>query len=96
MIRVAALGAVAVLAGCGATRSAGPHLPRTLAAAWRSDADAVAEALAAGARCLARQRAVALQTSVIRAVNAHRLGSQFQEPLVGAVNELASRVRCAE
>jgi hypothetical protein len=86
--------AVTVLAGCGAQRPSEPHLPRPLAAAWQREADSVADALAAGDRCLARRRAVSLQTSVIEAVNERRLGSQFQEPLLGAVNELVSRIRC--
>lgn len=90
----ALLAAVPVLAGCGA-RHQGPSLPEPLAATWQRQADSVAHALAAGDRCLARRRVVALQRSVIDAVNARRLAAQFQEPLVGAVNELASRIRCA-
>jgi hypothetical protein len=96
--RVVALAAVALLGGCGSQRAAPqkqPRLPQALATAWRSDADAVAAALAAGDRCLAQRRVASLQTSVIEAVNARRLASQFQEPLLGAVNELASRIRCA-
>jgi hypothetical protein len=91
------LAAVAILAGCGsqhASQQKQPRLPHALAAAWRAKADSVAEALAAGHRCLAQRRAASLQSSIIRAVNARRLASQFQEPLVGAVNELASRIRC--
>jgi hypothetical protein len=94
---VVAFAAVALLGGCGSRHAAAPEqprLPRALATAWRSDADAVAAALAAGDRCLARRRVASLQTSVIEAVNARRLASQFQEPLLGAVNELAARIRC--
>lgn len=93
MRSAALLAAVPVLAGCGAQHS-GPSLPGRLAATWQRQADSVAAALAAGDRCLARRRAVSLQTSVIEAVNARRLASQFQEPLLGAVNELVSRIRC--
>jgi hypothetical protein len=85
--------AIVVLAGCG-TQPREPRLPHDLAAAWQSRANGVAAALAGGDTCLARRRAVALQTSVIDAVNAHRLAASFQEPLVGAVNELATRIRC--
>ena len=92
------LAVVTVLAGCGSQHEAAPKqplLPHALATAWRHDADGVAAALAAGDGCLAQQRVTALQNSVIAAVNARRLGPRFQEPLVGAVNDLASRIRCA-
>lgn len=94
MRHAALAAAVFVLAGCGSARPQEQRLPRPLASAWRSEADAVAAALAAGDSCLARRRAVALQTSVIEAVNARRLAPSFQEPLVGAVNDLATRIRC--
>jgi len=97
MRRAAALAAVAVLAGCGARHAAPPtqpRLPHALGTAWREDADAVAAALAVGDGCLAQQRAAALRTAVIAAVNTHRLAPRFQEPLVGAANDLASRIRC--
>jgi len=93
MTRAALLAVTALLAGCGAQDS-GPRLPRPLASAWQRQADSVAEALAAGNRCLATRRAAVLQASVIRAVNARRLAAQFQEPLVSGVNALASRLRC--
>jgi hypothetical protein len=89
--------AVAALAGCGSRQTAPPrqpHLPRALATAWRNAADSVAAALAAGDGCLAQQRAVTLRAHVIRAVNARRVGSAFQESLLAAVNDLSSRIRC--
>jgi hypothetical protein len=97
MKRFAPLLVVALLAGCGSTERAAPrqpHLPRALAAPWRAQADAVAAALAANDGCVALQRAVALRTSVITAINAHRLAPRFQEPLQSAVNDLASRITC--
>ena len=97
MRRVAALAAVVLLAGCGSQRAAAPkqpHLPHALATAWRHDADAIAASLAVGDGCLAQQRTVALRTAVIAAVNARRLAPRFQEPLVSAVNDLSSRIRC--
>jgi hypothetical protein len=94
-----ALAAVALLllAGCGAARPAQPRvpkLPHALASAWRAQADGVAAALDAGDGCLAQQRAVALRTSVIDAVNARRVQPRFEETLVGAVNDLAARISC--
>jgi len=87
---------VVLLAGCGSHSSAPrrPTMPRALAQSLRAQADGVAAALAAGDGCLAQQRAVALQTSVIRAVNDRRLAPRFQETLVGSVNDLVSRITC--
>lgn len=89
--------AVALLAGCGSAHRVEPRqpqLPRALAGPWRAQADAVAAALASGDGCLAQQRAIALRTSVIGAVNQRTLPPRFQEQLVGAVNDLAARIRC--
>jgi hypothetical protein len=99
MRRLAALVVVAVLAGCGGATTRQPppkrpQLPRTLAQGWARQADAVAAALAAGDGCLAQQRAVALQTAVIDAIDAHRVGARFEEPLQSAVNDLAGRITC--
>ena len=88
---------VVLLAGCGSSHSSTPRrptMPRALAQSLRAQADNVAAALAAGDGCLAQQRAVALQTSVIRAVNDRRLAPRFQETLVGSVNDLVSRITC--
>jgi hypothetical protein len=90
--------AVVLLAGCGGAHRVTPRQPRlpaALAGPWRTQADAVAAALASGDGCLAQQRAVALRTSVIAAVNSHTLPPRFQEQLVGAVNDLAGRIHCA-
>lgn len=96
MRRLALLGVLTLLAGCGSattqTRTVRPHLPRPLARDWARQADAVAAALAAGDGCLARQRATALQAAVIAAEP--RIGTRFQEPLTSAVNDLAGRITC--
>jgi hypothetical protein len=90
--------ALLLLAGCGGSASPPevrqPHLPHALATSWRAQADAVAAALAAGDGCTARTRADTLRSSVIGALNAHRVSPRFQETLTGAVNDLASRISC--
>jgi hypothetical protein len=96
-MKALAVVAMLLLAGCGGAHRATPRLPRlphALASAWRAQADGVASALAAGDGCLAQRRAVALRTSVIEAVNGRRLSPRFQETLLGAVNDLASRISC--
>jgi hypothetical protein len=98
MKRLALLLGVAALTGCGggghSVKPVQPQLPRALAQPWRAQADGVAAALAAGDGCLALQRATALRTAVIAAVNRRALAPRFQEPLVGAVNDLTARIRC--
>jgi hypothetical protein len=93
-----ALVAVLLLSGCGGTaqppKPVQPHLSHSLAQPWRAQADAVAAALASGDGCLARERATALQASVITAVNGRRLPPRFQEQLLSAVNDLAARISC--
>jgi hypothetical protein len=87
------------LAGCGSgaaprTTPPQPKLPRALAQSWRQQADSVATALAAGHGCTAQQLAGSLRTSVIEAVNAHRVPRRLLDPLTSGVNELASRIAC--
>ncbi|HZS24699.1 MAG TPA: hypothetical protein VFA30_06885 [Gaiellaceae bacterium] len=98
MRRLAVLGAVAALAaGCGGgttPKAHGPRLPRALAQSWSRQADAVAAALTAGDGCAAQQRANALRTQVIAAVDAGRIPARLLEPLTSAVNELPSRIAC--
>jgi len=97
-MKTLALVAVLLLAGCGGSHRTAPprqpKLPRALASAWRAQADGVGAALDVGDGCLAQQRAVALRTSVIDAVNHRRVAPRFQETLLGAVNDLASRITC--
>jgi hypothetical protein len=96
--RAHALLVVLALAGCGGaarhTAPKPPKLPRALAQSWTQQADSVAAALAAGDGCAAQQRANALRTSVIAAVNARRVPPRFLDPLTSGVNELASRITC--
>lgn len=89
--------ALLLVAGCGGTHQTTPRLPRlphALASTWRAQADGVASALATGDACLAQQRAVALQASVISAVNKRRLPPRFEETLLSSVNDLVSRIAC--
>jgi hypothetical protein len=93
------LALAALLAGCGSSAHdtvvvRRPTLPRALATHWRAESDAVAAALAAHDGCLAQERVVRLRTSVIEAIDKRRVASRFQEPLLSAVNELASRITC--
>lgn len=88
---------VLAAAGCGGgtkTVVVHPTLPRALASTWSADADAVAAALAAGDGCTARAKAIALQASVIAAIQARRVRPAFQERLLSAVNDLPGRITC--
>jgi hypothetical protein len=86
-------------AGCGgsakpAAAPAPPKLPRALAQSWAQQADAIAASLTAGDGCTAEQRAVALRTQVVQAVNDRRVPARYLEPLVGTVNDLPNRITC--
>lgn len=97
MRRGVALIIVLFVAGCGGAHTTTPRqptMPRALAQSLRAQADGIAAALTAGDGCLAQQRAVSLQASVITAVNARRLPPRFQETLLGSVNDLVSRITC--
>jgi hypothetical protein len=91
-VRAALLVVALVAAGCGA--AAGPRIPRALASDWRARADEIAAALAAHDACRAHRSAVRLQQEVIAAINRGTLPPRFQEPLLGAVNDLAARAGC--
>jgi hypothetical protein len=91
--------ALALLAaGCGGAapppKPRQPHLPRALAATWRTQANAVAEALAARDGCTAKEHATALRASVIDAIQSGRVAPRFQEELLAAVNDLPDRIGC--
>jgi len=98
--RVIATIAVLALAGCGGApkRAAPPpkppHLTRALARAWAAQANAVAQALAAGDGCSAQQRANELRDEVVQAVNRRQVPARFQETLGTAVNDLPARITC--
>lgn len=86
-------------AGCGGSAkprvvTVQPRLPRALAQDWQQQADAVSAALAANDGCTARAKAVALQQSVIRAIDARRIPRRFDETLQGAANELVDGITC--
>lgn len=88
---------VLAAAGCGGgtrTETVRPTLPRDLASRWSAQAEAVAAALAAGDGCTARAKALALQTSVVAAIQARRIRPAFEERLTSAVNELPDRITC--
>jgi hypothetical protein len=88
-----------VVAGCGGAQQAAPpkpvpKLPRALAQSWAQQADDVAAAIDSGDGCMALQRAVALRTQVVDAVNANQVPRRYLEPLVSTANDLAGRITC--
>jgi hypothetical protein len=95
----AAVAAALLLAGCGSgdERAAPPpqRLPAGLAAHLASRSDEVARLLRQNDGCGAQAAAKALQQEAIAAVNARRVPAQFQEPLLGAANDLVFRIHCA-
>jgi hypothetical protein len=95
----AAVGAaLCFLSGCGGAKHTAPPpppaFPRPLAAALEARSEAVAHALATGDSCRAAALAHALQGQTIAAINRGRVAAQLQEPLTGAVNDLAARITC--
>jgi hypothetical protein len=94
-----ALAAALCAAGCGSGAqrhvfAPQPTLPRPVAEALAQRSDTVAEALDAGESCLALALARDLQQQSIAAVNAGHVAASLQEPLQGAVNQLAARIQC--
>jgi hypothetical protein len=71
-----------------------PKLPRSLADALASQSEQIAQALDAQDSCRASGLARALQANTIAAINAGRVAGPLQEPLAGAVTDLATRIRC--
>ncbi len=88
---------IAAAAGCGGASSkpSTPLLPRTLASSLAAGADQVAHLLDTGNGCAAHARALALQQTLIGAINEHRVPAVYQEPLLGNVNLLLERVPCS-
>jgi hypothetical protein len=95
----AALTAALILGGCGSgdERAAPPppRLPASLASGLASRSDVVAQRLDANDGCGALAAAKRLQQQTIAAVNARRVPPRFQEPLLGAANDLVLRIHCA-
>lgn len=96
----AALAAALFLAGCGGGSerrvTPQPKLSQPVAAALASRSDDVAQALAAGNPCRARDVARQLQQETVAAINAGRVPGPFQEHLGSAVGDLVARIRCLQ
>jgi hypothetical protein len=67
-------------------------LPRSLARAWASRADAIAAAAAAGHGCRAQSLAGALRDDVVNADT--RVPAAYRTTLLVSVNQLADRIVC--
>lgn len=86
-----------LLAGCGGG-STPPHrtdadrLPHALAQRWEAEAQAVADAAAAGEGCRAHELAGSLRNDVIGSET--KVPGRLWKPLLFAVNSLANRVHC--
>ena len=83
-------------AGCGSSKQAAPKLPHDLGASLVAQADRVAAAADRGDSCQALSLARGLQTSIIAAINAHRVPGDLQEPLQTAANGLVDDLRCVQ
>ncbi len=95
----AAFAAALVLGGCGSggehAAPRPPRLPAALAAHLASRSDDVARLLDSSDGCGALAAAKQLQQDAIAAVNSQRVPARFQEPLLGAANDLVVRIHCA-
>jgi hypothetical protein len=95
----ASLAAVVVLGGCGESGKRAtpprPQLPAPLVSRLASRSDQVAQRLDANDGCGALAAAKELQRDAIAAVNSRRVPARFQEPLLGAANDLVLRIHCA-
>jgi hypothetical protein len=88
---LALLALVVGTAGCGGSSDAAPpRLPREVASALAARSDAIARTLDAGDPCRAAVQARALRSRTIAAVNARRIPRDYQEELLGAVQELVA------
>ena len=98
----AALLVAVALAGCGGDESASdetataaaPTLPRALAEELALASDEVAELLAAGDGCAASERAADLRERTLAAVESGNVPAALEQPLVSAVEGLATRIVC--
>ena len=99
MTRRAAVLLLFVLVGCGAhahrtVRPPLPKLPPTIAQQLAQESDRIAQHLDQGDGCGARGTAIDLQQRTIAAINAGKVPTRFQEPLLDAVNRLATGIQC--
>jgi hypothetical protein len=94
LVTAAACGGGASASSGGGGSSPVPAIPRAVAAALATRADAVAADLEAGNGCAARDRFYGLRGAVDRAVAANRIPVRLQAPLESAVASLGSRITC--
>ena len=98
----AALVVAVALAACGGDDSASnetetaaaPTLPRALAEELALTSDDVAALLEAGDGCAASERAAELREQTLAAVAGGEVPAELEQPLVSAVERLASRIVC--
>jgi hypothetical protein len=95
----AALAAALFVGGCGSGNERAapprPRLPAALAAHLASRSDDVARLLETNDGCRALAAAKELQRETVAAINARRVPSPLQEPLLTAANDLTVRIQCA-
>jgi hypothetical protein len=94
----AVLGAALLVGGCGSGNDAAPlppRLPAALASRLAARSDTVRRLLRRSDGCGALAAARQLQRDAIAAVNSRRVPTRFQEPLIGAANDLVLRLHCA-
>jgi hypothetical protein len=88
--------AAIVVAGCGSSQQPAPKLPHDLGASLAAQTDQIAAAADRGDPCTALSLARGLQSSVIAAINAHRVPGDLQEPLQTAANGLVHQLHCVQ
>ena len=93
-----ALLAVAVLAGCGGSAkppaaAPPPRIPHALAQRWAKQANTVAQEIAAGNGCTARDDATALAAAVSE--SAGRVPVRLRTQLTSIVTALPGRIQCS-
>jgi hypothetical protein len=84
-------------AGCGGGHKTlpPPTIPATLAARFAAQSDEIARELRAGDGCAARRKVQQLQREAVAAAESGRVPRSLRQPLIGTVNDLLMRVRCA-
>lgn len=98
--RAAALAGALALAACGGdgdtSEDAAPTLPPELAQALARASDDVAASLEAGDRCVAAGELAELRDAAVVAVDEGRVPGALAEPLLAAVERLATQIECVE